>query len=128
LPMATFETTINMLAPELAIDTELVPLAMVVTETFAAAVTLLRNPPSPTKNAPVEIFPATENAPEVSKFPPEMLPVTLTVVPVCVTALTLPAVILPVELIIPPVSKLPAVMLPLALKVVGDNVPMIFPP
>ncbi len=117
-----------MLAPALAIDIELVPLAIVVTATFAAAVTLLRNPPSPLKNVPVEIFPETENDPEVFKFPPITLPVTLTVVPVRFVALILPAVILPVELINPPVSKLPAVILPLALNVSGDSVPMIFPP
>ena len=117
-----------MLAPALAIVTELVPLAIVVTETFAAAVTLLRNPPSPTKNAPVKIFPETENDPEVFKFPPITLPVTLNVVPVRFVALILPAVMFPVALINPPVSKLPAVMFPLALKVSGDSVPIIFPP
>ena len=73
-----------MLAPALAIDIELVPLASVVTATFAAAVTLLKKPPSPKKNAPVPavMLPVALTCPAVRKLPLSTLPVTLTAVPV----------------------------------------------
>ena len=65
--------------------------------------------------------------PPVSKLPPVMLALTLTVVPVCVVALTLappktfPPTRLPVADTIPPVLMLPPVALPVTVKLV--NVP-----
>ena len=104
LPTLTLPTTINTLAPVLVMDMEVVPLAIVVTDTLAAAVTLLRYPPSPTKYALVTIFPAPLINPEPNKMlPPVILPVALNVVPVRAVAATLPPVMLPVTLTVVPV-------------------------
>ena len=72
---------------------------------------------------PPVMLPVAEINPPVSILPPVILADTLTVVPVCVVALTLappntlPPVMLPVADINPPVRTLPPVTLPVALAV-----------